>query len=80
MGTRLPLAPLLATAKITNHSFRKAAGLNHRDAKRLVEEGLTFAQAVRYCDRLGVHPYEVWGSDWLMAHPCFTDRERAAVS
>lgn len=64
--TRLPYAPLCAFAP-TRKALARRLDIDRHALVILERNGITLAAADRICDRLGVHPTEIWGDDWLTA-------------
>lgn len=68
---RLPFEPLHALADIAPDAppreLAALFGVQTHHVYRWRADGLTLHAAEDACDRLGVHPCEVWGDDWIKA-------------
>lgn len=48
-------------------AFSEATGFSRRAYARWQVEGIPLSSAEQACDRLGLHPCEVWGDEWIVA-------------
>src|SRR4051812_36183159 len=48
-------------------AFSEATGCSRRAYHRWQTEGIPLSSAEQACDRLGLHPCEVWGDEWIVA-------------
>lgn len=54
--------------RVTTNSVARLLGMNGRTFARLMQStDVRIQTADRICCRLGVHPMEIWGNEWLAA-------------
>lgn len=60
----LPLQPILDVTRMSPPSLAGAVHRSKRDLNLAARDGVTVEQAWTWCDRLRVHPAEIWGATW----------------
>lgn len=60
----LPLQPLLAVSGLSRRQLQVAIHRSGSDVAKAACDGITATQAYTWCDRLRLHPTEVWGPKW----------------
>lgn len=68
-----PAGPLVAHLRRTRPAYEGGVGpimaltgANGRDARRILDDGMTAFEADRAACRLGMHPSELWGDLWAV--------------
>lgn len=65
---RWPMQPLLDRLNLTHAEAAVALGYAGKDGiKSALRRGLSDAQSDALAVRLGMHPVEVWGIEWVLA-------------
>ena len=65
---RLPVAVLIAAAQLSKTAFRDRVGTTTTVLAQAGEQGITPERANLWCEKLGLHPAEVYGATaWVRA-------------
>lgn len=74
-----PLEPLLAATGLTQTRLQRKVHASGKDMARAAREGCTAAQADMWAVRCNLHPFAVWGWQWVDTAENPTDERTPAA-